>query len=116
VCFVNLNQFFGNAMRSTPKALLDDGKFDVFVAKENVNRGDGFRLFALVKEGRHYTDDNINIEKGCYEEYQTNSMKIQIEEKEVWGIDGELYGPFNDCEVVCIPKAFEVFHMRTQKK
>lgn len=81
---VSNGKYFGGSMMIAPKAIIDDGYFDVIVAKE-MNRREIMRDIGTIYSGNHLSNPKI-ISARC------KTLSVQSEEKVFLEMDGEPVG------------------------
>lgn len=92
---------FGGSYKLTPKAIANDGLFDVCLV-EPVTFIERLRLFLKVPHGGHLGHKKVSY-------FQTDKVSIKFEEKVPHHLDGELY--FDDAyEVSILPKKLRVIY------
>ena len=77
-------RYSGNGMQVAPRALLDDGEFDVLLLKKEP-RWKLFRLFTRIFSGRHIDDPIITYRKA-------KSFEIHPANDGILNVDGQLTG------------------------
>jgi len=85
-CFMNtvsIGRRFAGSFFLTPKAIADDGLFDVCSIKK-LNLFHRFRLLLMVPEGKHITDRRVHY-------FQTPSIDLEFPGEVPYHVDGELY-------------------------
>lgn len=76
-------QFFGGAMKVAPRALPDDGRFNVQLWRGSVR--DVFLKTNRIRRGDHLGDDDV-------QEYQSSRVEVHAEEPVLVEADGEVIG------------------------
>lgn len=85
-CFMNtvsIGRRFAGSFFLTPKAIANDGLFDVCSIKK-LNLFHRFRLLLMVPKGKHINDKRVNY-------FQTASIDLEFPGKVPYHVDGELF-------------------------
>ncbi len=85
-CFMNtisIGRRFAGSFFLTPKAIANDGLFDVCSIKR-LNLFQRFRLLLMVPKGKHINDRRVNY-------FQTASIDLKFPERVPYHVDGELF-------------------------
>ncbi len=84
---VSNGKYFGGSMMIAPKAIIDDGYFEVIIAKE-MNRRELMRDIGTIYSGNHLSNPKI-ISTRC------KNLSVQSDEKVFLEMDGEPVGLIN---------------------
>jgi len=101
--FVMNNQHFGKGLRPTPDARMDDGLLDLALVRL-AERGDLLATFQQLPTAAH--------SKGNWKHFSVNkcvSCILDMGDKGVCNIDGEIVKHFGTIEVECLPKLIPLF-------
>lgn len=85
-CFINtisIGRRFAGDFFLTPKAIANDGKFDV-CAIDKLNLLQRFRILLKVPKGEHLSHRKVKY-------YQTDRLEMEFDKKVPFHVDGELY-------------------------
>jgi diacylglycerol kinase (ATP) len=93
----------GGDMIMAPAAEVDDGKFDVVIAKA-MNRRTLLKLFPLIFKGEHVKDSHV-------ETFRCSRISVNFEPPQRVTPDGEILGT-TPLEIEVVPRALEVFALR----
>jgi YegS/Rv2252/BmrU family lipid kinase len=103
-CFINtvaIGRRFAGGFLLTPKAIANDGLFDVCMI-ERLSIPKRLRLLMKVPEGLHIEDEKVNY-------YQTDKLTVTFKTEVPFHLDGELYFS-KKMEVEVIPGAFNIIY------
>lgn len=104
LCFINtiaIGRRFAGGFYLTPKAIANDGLFDVCnIGKLSIRKR--LKILQLVPKGEHLSDEKVNY-------YTTDNIQIEFKEKVPYHLDGELF--FSDTfDVKMLPNALNVIY------
>jgi diacylglycerol kinase (ATP) len=92
----------GGEMIMAPSAVVDDGLFDVVVARA-MSRGTLLKLFPLIFTGEHVKDPHV-------ETFRCSRISVSFEPPQRVTPDGELLGR-TPLDIEVVPRALEVFSL-----
>ena len=92
----------GGEMIMAPSAEVDDGRFDVVVARA-MSRGTLLKLFPLIFTGEHVKDPHIEVLRG-------SRISVSFEPPQKVTPDGEILGT-TPLDIDVLPRALEVFSL-----
>jgi len=98
---IAIGRRFGGGYFITPKAIANDGMFDVCLV-EPLNLLQRFRLFTLVPTGSHLGHEHVNY-------FQTDKLKLDFDESVPHHLDGELFFS-NRFEVSLLPQKMKMIY------
>jgi diacylglycerol kinase (ATP) len=90
----------GGEMIMAPSAVVDDGLFDVVVARA-MSRGTLLKLFPLIFRGEHVKDPHVEVLRG-------SRISVSFEPPQWVTPDGEILGK-TPLDIEVVPRALEVF-------
>jgi len=93
----------GGDMIMAPSAEVDDGKFDVVIARA-MNRRTLLKLFPLIFKGEHVKDPHV-------ETFRCSRITVDFEQPQRVTPDGEIIGT-TPLDIEVVPRALEVFALK----